>query len=150
MYLDEPGVYIDHAARHVPEGMAKEAGFPVERLARAKRMKTEMAKANALIADQFKASGDVEVHAEAYGYRVLLYPDNGMAKLEKDGESYTPTPIPLSMAMVMFDSFVKDAKREEGSGAEQGQDQSPKAAPTPPPSPKAASGATKGAAAMLK
>lgn len=133
MYIDTPGVYFDDHLNPLPASLAKAAGFPTETLEKKRRMAQEMAKVKASLTAQLQIGSTQEVYKEAGRYRVLHFPETGMAVVESDGERLTPTPVALGVAIVLFDELVKEMG--EGSAAEQVDASSTEATPTPPPAP---------------
>lgn len=102
MYLDQPGVYFDCHGNPVPEGLARAAGFPVETLAKKRRMAEEMEKTKALIEAKLQIAKTSEVYAEKDGYKVVHFPETGMAVVESGAGRLTPEPVPLSLATTIF------------------------------------------------
>lgn len=153
MYIDAPGEYLDQHARPVPEAMAKEAGFQVDRYRKQRIFNKERAKFEDALKAQLQVSDQVEVYKEEGDLKILHYPETGVAYIEREGVRLNDTPIPLSTAVILFDQFAKmhEDERAEEPKVEPGIANSTEAAPSPPPtSPPATKGAKVGAAAMLK
>lgn len=150
MYLDEPGAYIDGNGNPVPEQTAKRAGFPVEKFRKQALFKSERAKFEAAMRQQLDMTETQEVYAEAEGLQVIHFPDTGNAVIVRDGQRLYPVPVQLSMAMILFEEFVQDAKAraEEVKDAPAADAIGSEQDPSPPPTPQ--KGSKVGAAALLK
>lgn len=110
MYKDEPGVYYDVHGKPVVEAIAKKAGFPTDKLAKAKRRRDAVAALEA----QFRAELDADdqeeevVLAEAGGYKVVSLPMGRAKVVDKDtGDSVTPVPMPVEAAKVLLGELTK-------------------------------------------
>lgn len=110
MYKDEPGIYYDVHGKVIPEVLAKRAGFPTDKLAKAKRRRDAVAALEA----QFRAELDAEdqdeevVLAEAGDWKIVQLP-MGRAKVvdKTNGESVTPVPMPVEAAKVLLGELTK-------------------------------------------
>lgn len=153
MYLDTPGEYLDGHGRPVPERLASEAGFPVERFRKQRLINSEKKKFEETLRNTLNMQETREVHREEAGLTLIHYPETGVAYIEREGERLYDTPIPLATAAILFEEFVKDAKaRAEEVKAEPDIGKASEASPSPPPNslPAEAQAPKKGAAAMLK
>lgn len=110
MYKDEPGVYYDAHGKVVPELMAQKAGFPTDKLAKAKRRRDAVAALEAQFRAELEADDQDEavVLAEAGGYKVIALPMGRAKVVDKDtGDSVTPVPMPVEAAKVLLGELTK-------------------------------------------
>lgn len=101
MYKDEPGKYYNVHGKEIPEGMAALAGFPVEKLARARRKKEAMAAFTQELNDKLALELDEEVILKEDGdWKVVAMPA-GRAKIvdKETGGLVTPQPMARKDAM---------------------------------------------------
>lgn len=107
MYLDEPGIYFDDHLGHVPDRVAAEAGFNVQRFAKLRLRNMEVAKVKAALDAKLDIQDIKTVLREQGRYRLVQY-DNGMARVETDEGPLTPVPMGVPIAEALFKSLTED------------------------------------------
>jgi hypothetical protein len=112
MYKDEPGVYYDVHGNKVPEGIAKLAGYPIDKLAKARRRKEALLAFDEQMRQQLAMEPDEEsrVLAEDGDWAVMSLP-NGRAKIvdKETGASITPITLPEKDALLLLKELTNAA-----------------------------------------
>lgn len=108
MYADEPGVYLNALGKPVPDDMAKEAGFDVEKLAKKKLYRERMALASAALEAELEEAPETrQVLFEQGGLRVVAFGDKGMCVVEDgDGQRLTKQPVTEAQARALVGKLV--------------------------------------------
>lgn len=105
MYKDDPGTYYDVHGNKVPDGIAKMAGYPVDKLSKLRRKKEAMAIFEREMAKQLNMEEDEEVVilAEAGDWQVIRV-SNGRAKIidKETGDLITRTLLPEKDALSLL------------------------------------------------
>lgn len=113
MYKDTPGVYFDVHGKEIPEVIAAKAGFPVGKLAKARRRKEAVAALEAEFRRELEVE-DIEeetIVAEAGAYKVVALPMGRARVVDREtGDSVTPVPLPLEAAKVLLGELTKGAE----------------------------------------
>lgn len=113
MYKDDPGKYYDAHGKPLPEGIAERAGFPVGKLAKARKRKEAVAKLEAQFRAELEADelDEVRVIAEAGEWQVIELPMGRAKVVDKEtGDSVTPVPLPIEAAKVLLGELTKTAE----------------------------------------
>lgn len=100
MYMDTPGVYLNVFENPVHESLAKEAGFDVEKYARARIRQERMAQAkNAIEAELAGVDPDEVKEVKSIGGFKIM--DIGLGRhnvLDPDGNTLNSIPLTLEVA----------------------------------------------------
>ena len=96
----EPGIYLNDHNKRVPEQIAAEAGFDVERWGRARRRNEAQRKAMQAIDEEFLTSTRRRVVVEEGEYRVVEI-EPGYCNLEFDDGTVLNARGPVSMEVAM-------------------------------------------------
>jgi len=119
MYLDEPGVYLNDFGKPVPEDIAKQAGFDVERLGREKAKRARIAAAMADIEADLQLDPETDeqkVLIERDGYKMIAAGQNMAMLVDEENNRLTPVPLPLVEAEQLLDSLApKTEEKADGS-----------------------------------
>lgn len=120
MYMDDPGVYYDVHGNKLPEGIAKMAGFSIDKLAKARKKKEAMAQFEKRIAQELALEQDEEiVIREAGDWKILALPMDRAKIVDKDtGEMVTPVPLSRSDADALLNHLVGSADTAADAVAE--------------------------------
>lgn len=131
MYKDEPGIYYDVHGNKLPDGMAKIAGFPVDKLAKQRMKREAMTRFEQQLRAQLEletAEADV-ILAEDGNWQVIELPMERAKVVDKTtGEPVTAVPMPKADA-ILFLQLLTEAKAEanvevqEPKGAKSGSTQ---------------------------
>lgn len=110
MYKDAPGTYFDVQGRPVPEKIAEKAGFPVAKLAKARKHREKLAELDQMLRLELNLENEEEiVMAEAGDYKVIALPMDRAKIVDKEtGATVTPVPMPRSDALMLFKSLTAD------------------------------------------
>jgi hypothetical protein len=100
MLHSQPGIYLNDHNKRVPDQIAAEAGFDVERWARDRRKREAIAKATAAIDGEFNESSKRKVIAEHGEYRVVEI-ERGYFNIEFDDGTILNTRGPVSEEVAM-------------------------------------------------
>lgn len=114
MYKNEPGVYRNIFEGIVPEEMAKEAGFDVEKFAKERNRRERMAAAMDAIDAELKEADSVEqkVVVENQGYRVIEYGAGRHNVKDPDGNVLNTVPLSLEVATRLVERLVPQTSAE--------------------------------------
>lgn len=120
MYKDEPGKYYNVHGKEIPEGMAALAGYPVEKLAKARRKKEAMAAFTRELENQLALEMDEEVILKEDGdWKVVAMPA-GRAKIvdKETGSLVTPQPMTRKDALELLKHLTGTAKSVQTASSE--------------------------------
>lgn len=112
MYYDEPGMYMNAYGTEISEDFAREAGFDVERLGKARKRKELFAAAHQGVLDQL-AQDDAGVHdvvRERGGVSVV---DIGIGRFvieDADGTRLSPAHMSKEAALNLLDRMIPEEK----------------------------------------
>lgn len=123
MYKDDPGKYYDVHGKPLPEGIAKKAGFPVDRLAKMRKKREAMEAFEQKLKTELATEMDEEVVlAEAGDWKVVAMPMERAKVVDKEtGEAVTAVPMPQADAIALLEHLTGTAeqvKKVELSSAE--------------------------------
>lgn len=107
MYLDDPGVYFDDHLALVPDAVAKEAGFNVERNRKLRIRNEELKRVRAVMDEKLQIDSTTQIMAESGRYRLEQY-ENGMARVVTDDGPLFSTPMTFSIAEALFKSLTEN------------------------------------------
>lgn len=105
MYKDDPGIYYDVHGNKIPDGMAKLAGYPVDKLSKARRKKEALQIFEREMAKQLNMEEDEEVRilAEAGDWQVIGLPAGRAKIIDKEtGDLITRTLMPEKDALALL------------------------------------------------
>lgn len=110
MYVDSPGHYLNAFGNPVPEQLAKEAGFDVEKHAKERKRRERMQEAKDAIDAELAEINEENavVVKEKGGFKVV---DIGLGRhnvLDPDGNRLNPVPLSLDLAEKLVDRLVPD------------------------------------------
>jgi len=117
MYKDTPGVYFDVHGNKLPDAIAKRAGYPVERLAKARAKREAMQHFEQRLSQELAMEADEEVIlAEEGGWKVLGLP-MGRAKVVdvETGEPVTAVPMLRDDALAFLAELTGTQKEVEAA-----------------------------------
>lgn len=119
MYMDTPGVYLNAFGNEVPEKIAEQSFFEIERLGKERVKRERMREAMTEIEMELElANSSLEeiVLWERGGYRVIELPLGNAIVMDEDGNKLNPVPIPQGEAKVLLDHLAPvDEKKKVGS-----------------------------------
>lgn len=115
MYVDDPGVYLNAHGGSVSMGIAKEAGYDVDKLEKHRAMKSRKAQAAQMIEAEFADEKDQveEVIKERNGYSVV---STGLGRhhvLDPDKNRLNAHPLSIEVAMKLLDGMAGPEEKEE-------------------------------------
>jgi hypothetical protein len=113
MYVKRPGEYLTAHETAVPDVIAKEAGFPTEKLGKEKRKRELQAEAITEIEQRFGDTGDAvdELVAEAGGFKLIHIGMERHNVTDPDGNVLNPRPLTGPEARSLFGKLGgKEAK----------------------------------------
>jgi hypothetical protein len=93
MYRDDPGVYLTAIGNEVPEKIAEQAGFNVDRFRRLRNRKLGMARAAELLDEETALADNESQRTAVYdkdGFKVILYGLGRHIVEDPDGNNLTP------------------------------------------------------------
>lgn len=107
MYVDDPGVYMTYHGHTVPEQLAKEAGFEVDRFAKERLRRERMAAAAKAIEAELADGGVVEeVVAEKGDFKMIHIGLGRYQIVDKDKQVLTEAPLTKELAEGLLDSLA--------------------------------------------
>lgn len=108
MYKDEPGKYFDVHGNPVPDAIAKKAGYPVDKLAKARAKKEAMAKFEERLAQELALEADEEIIiAEAGDWKVIALPMDRAKVVDKEtGAPVTAIAMSRTDALTFLEELV--------------------------------------------
>ena len=120
MYVDEPGVFRNAFGNEVSDVLAKQAGYDVERLTRAKVKRERMAAAMASIEAELEDTGEKfkKVRAVRSGFRLV---DIGLGRFyveDPDGDNMNKVPLSREQALPLLEAMAPEGETEECIDAE--------------------------------
>lgn len=110
MDRDNPGVYMDKKGGPMPEAIAKNAGYDIERWKRVASMKADRAAFEAKL-KELQTGFEREV-IETKGKYALVSLGNAMFQVESDGEPMTDKPMPEPIARILFKDLPGEPEEE--------------------------------------
>lgn len=113
MYKDDPGKYYDVHGKPLPEGIAKKAGFPVDRHAKMRKKREAMEAFEQKLRQELAAEMDEEVIlAEAGDWKVVALPMDRAKVVDKEtGEAVTAVPMPQADALALLEHLTGTAEQ---------------------------------------
>lgn len=112
MYVDEPGIYYDVHGNKLPEGIAKLAGYAVDKLAKQRRKKEALAAFDEQMRKELSMEPDEEsrVLAEDGDWQVVSMPGGRAKIVDKDtGRPVTAMTLAEKDAIVLLKELVNSA-----------------------------------------
>ena len=115
MYMDDPGKYVNAFGNPVPERLAQEAGFDIEKYGNARVKKERKAQFDNLLEKELEGPQDekVEPILERGGFKVY---DKGLGRfnvVDPEGNQLNTTPLSKEVAELLVDQLAPklDAKK---------------------------------------
>lgn len=125
MYIDTPGVYLNAHGKEVPEALAREVGFDVDkhRKARIKREKMSeyMNQVEAELEMLSEAGEEVVLH-ELGGYKVVQINEDSANVFTTEGDKLNSVALPISKAVALLEKLTGgkvEAKVEDEDAKEE-------------------------------
>jgi hypothetical protein len=108
MYVDDPGKFITAHGNIVPDEIAKEAGYDVEKLAKDRTKKERKEQAMQMIDAELADDKDVkeEVVTERNGYKIITTGLGRHHLIDPDGNRLTSVPQPLEAAEKLLNGMA--------------------------------------------
>lgn len=120
MYMDTPGVYLNAFGKPVSEGLAKMAGFEVEKLRRERLRRERLAEFNSELnaeLDLAQDGGEDIVLASGGGYRVLRLASGMVNVVDEDGQKVNPIPLSEQLGRTLLTKLTEDFSEETSDGS---------------------------------
>lgn len=110
MYVDKPGAYLTAHGRDVPEAIAREAGFDVDRLSKEKLRRERKAQAGAIIDKELADDANTveECVDEQNGFRLVSIGLGRHNVKDPDGNILNTSPLPKESALRLFKAMTGD------------------------------------------
>lgn len=114
MYIDTPGVYLNHFGKPVDEALAEQAGYEVVRLGKEKLKRERMASAMSAIERELALADSAVAEVileERGGYKVVQLALGNANIFDDEGNKLNSKPIPEQEARLLLTHMVPvDAK----------------------------------------
>ena len=111
MYKDAPGIYLNVYGEEVSEKLAKECGFPVERLALERERKLKVAEEIAKINDRYGVDQDKVVYVK-HGFKVVGAGEGRYQVMSPEGHLMTEQPLTEKEAKKLVDTLASGEKEK--------------------------------------
>jgi hypothetical protein len=114
MYVDDPGKFLTAHSKVVPDEIAKEAGYDVEKLAKERNKKERKEKAMEMIDAELADDKDnrTETVLERNGYKVVTTGLGRHHVLDPDDNRLTNAPQSFEMAEKLLNAMAGAEKKE--------------------------------------
>lgn len=110
MYVDEPGVYLNAHGNVLPEVIAREAHFDVEKFSKEKAKRERMKAAAEAIEQEFSNSPvEHQILSDVSGFKIV---DIGLGRhnvIDPDGNKLNAVPLTKDVAELLVARLVPDA-----------------------------------------
>lgn len=115
MYVDSPGFFLTAHAKPVPDELAKQAGYDVEKLAKERLRKSRREQALTAIDKELADSRDVEeTVVKAIGAWKLVHIGLGRHfVIDPEGNRINPTPLTEEIGTRLLSTMSGEEKKEE-------------------------------------
>lgn len=111
MYKDVPGVYLNVYGEEVSEKLAKQCGFPVERLALERERRGKVAEEIAKINERYGVDQDKVVY-EKGGFKVVGAGEGRYQVMSPEGHLMTEQPLTEKEAKKLVDTLASGEKEK--------------------------------------
>lgn len=117
MYVDQPGQYLTAHNKEVPDNLAREAGYDVDRLAKERLRMSRKAQASAIIDKELsdEANTQEECVDVRNGFRLVSIGMGRHNVKDPDGNILNAHPLPKESAETLFNAMAGDEVKSKGS-----------------------------------
>lgn len=125
MYNSQPGTYLNAHGKEIPEALAAEVGFPVDKFRKERIKREKMAQYMSQIEaelEMLSSDGEEVVLHEGNGYKIVAVNEDSANVFTSEGDKLNTTVLPNSAAITLFEKLTGltvggtiDADEDDGS-----------------------------------
>jgi hypothetical protein len=117
MYVDAPGEYLNAHGTVVPDTLARQAGYDIDRLAKEKLKNERKALAASLIDNEFQNTGEAqEIIDIRDGWRLVGIGHGQYLVRDPDDNILNKNPLPMEAAQKLVSLMAPEPEKEKSAG----------------------------------